>query len=429
MALGASTDTPTVLLRDTSLRRGLADRVFMTSSTLIRMAVGLLVFVLLARLLGPLQFGLFATVFAYAILAGFITDFGNTIKVLRDIAADPAKGGETLSQALTMKAFLTAFVGLAGAIIVAFLPVDATVKLSCAVLGAAVLIGSVAELAQVAFRSLGRYADETWIVLWTSLVHGGVLGATALLNPTILAVALAFLLSRLIYLVITLIGILRLFPRGSIRPLAFGRTLMALKDSRTWALDSGLGYFSNQVDGLIVAHMLGLGPAGVYQAGNRFVQSTIALGMILSNIHLPRLAAKGKPHATLRTEWRMVVEFVVLAIVFAAALVIAGPWVTRYLLGPRYAEVNQLWLGFGAFLGVRLMAASFGGALSAQGRPGTRVAIQLVSLASILLGLWISLPRYGIEAAPWVMAAGGGLTALLYAAAFMGLFDTRTRHA
>ena len=398
----------------------------MTASTLMRMGVGLLVFVMLARLLGPVQFGLFSTVFAYAVLAGFITDFGNAVKALRDIAADPDSGGQALSQALTMKVVLTGVVGLAGAAIILLLPVTGAVKISCAVLGAAVLIGSVAELSQVAFRALGLYGQETWIVFWTSLAHGAILFVVALVSPTIMAVASAFLASRLIYLAVAFRGAARLFPRKSLRPVGIGPTLTALQASKTWALDSGLGYLSNQIDGLIVAHMLGLGPAGIYQAGNRFVQSAMGLGVILSNIHVPRLAAKMEA-GNLRTEWRMVAEFLAVAIFFAAAMVVGGPWVTQHILGSEYQGVNRLWLGFAVFLGVRLLAAAFGGALSARGRPGTRVVIQLLSLASIVAGLLWTLPRFGIEAAPWIMAAGGFLTAALYAAAFVGLFDGKMR--
>jgi O-antigen/teichoic acid export membrane protein len=426
VTLGTSTDRPPLLVRERGLRGGLADRIFVTASTLMRMGVGLAVFVMLARLLGPVQFGLFSTVFAYAMLAGFITDFGNAIKTLRDIAADPASGGQALSQALTIKVLLTGLVSLAGALVIAFLPVSGAVKVSCAVLSAAVLIGSVAELAQVAFRSLGRYRQETWIVFWTSLVHGAILLVVALAHPTILAVACAFLVSRGLYLAIAVVGVARLFPAKSLRPPGLGQTLAALKASRTWALDAGLGYLSVQIDGLVVAHMLGLGPAGIYQSGNRFAQSAMGLGVILTNIHVPRLAAKVEA-GNLRTEWLMVMEFVAVGVLFAAAMVIGGPWVTRYLLGPEYKEVDRLWLGFGVFIAARLIATAFGGALSARGQAGMRVMIQLVSLTAIVGGLWLTLPRFGIEAAPWTMAAGGFITMGLYAAAFTGLFDTKRR--
>jgi O-antigen/teichoic acid export membrane protein len=394
------------------LRGPVGDRLFMGASVLIRIGVGLLVFIVLARGLGPEQFGLFSTVFAYAMLAGFVTDFGFSVKALRDVAADPANGARSLSEALTVKCLLTVAVMAVGGVIIALLPVDAAAKTACALLGAAVLIGSIAELSQVAFRSVGRFAAETWIVAWTSGAHVVILVGLVMAGAGVVGVSAGFLASRVLYLIIAVIGAQRLFPGQRLRFAGAGRTLEALRKSRAWAADAGLGYLSGQIDGLMVAHLLGLTAAGLYQSGGRFVQTALGLGSILSNIHIPRLASRGA--ASGAVEWRMIVEFVIFGLLFGAFFVLAGPLITRFVLGSQYQAVDALWPGFAAFIAARYLAAAFGAALSASARPMLRVGGQLAGLIVIVAGFFVVLPRFGLPAGPWIMAAGAAVTAVAY---------------
>src|SRR4051812_45620467 len=88
--------------------KGLAARALMAMSILTRMGMGMAVFIVLARTLGPEPFGLVSTTFAYASLIGLMTDFGFGMKTLREIANAPENGRAFLFEALSVKVILTA---------------------------------------------------------------------------------------------------------------------------------------------------------------------------------------------------------------------------------------------------------------------------------------------------------------------------------
>jgi len=264
----------------------------MAASVFIRMGSALLVFVLLARGLGPVAYGLVATVFSYATLASLLTDFGFTSKALRDIAATPDRGGEILNAGLSLKIYLTVAVMVVGAIALAVIPTPPGTALAAGMLGTAVLIGAVGDLALTAYRAMGRYMSETLLTAWTSAAHLIVVGWVALVHADLMIVAVAYLASRTLYTVLAVIGAERLFEGLTLRAEPLSAVWRSVKDGWGWAADSGLSYLNGQIDGLLVVGIFGLQVAGVYQAGARFVQAGLALVLVLAGIHIPRLTAE-----------------------------------------------------------------------------------------------------------------------------------------
>jgi O-antigen/teichoic acid export membrane protein len=393
----------------------MASRFFMAASVLIGMGAGLVVFVVLARALGPVGFGLVSTVFVYAGLAALLTDFGFSLKMLRDIAADPERGGAIIAASLSVKGLLTAIVLLIGLIVLAVLPLGVPEKMAVAMLGAGILIGSIGDLGIIAFRSVGRFSDETRITAWTSAMHGAIVIPIALLSGDVTAVGAGFLLSRAIYVWVTLANLQRLFPHDRIRLVDASTTLSSMRQSVSWALDSGLSYVNGQVDGMVILPVLGLASAGIYQSGARFVQPALTMVAVLSNVHIAAIAAQPPSNRLSRREWRMMAEFVALGGTLALFFILGGPVIERTLLGPKYVEVNHLWLGFAAFLFMRYVAASFGASLAALGRPALRIAGQIVGTSTLLAGFLLVLPRVGLIGAPWIMMCGSAATLGVYA--------------
>src|SRR6478752_5509651 len=103
------------------------------------MALGLLVFALMARGLGPEAFGLVASVVSYATILSLVTDFGFASKTLRDVAAAESDGGHVFLSALSVKLYLTALTIILGTAVLLAFPVPADTRASMIMLGAAVL--------------------------------------------------------------------------------------------------------------------------------------------------------------------------------------------------------------------------------------------------------------------------------------------------
>ncbi|WP_425992868.1 oligosaccharide flippase family protein [Brevundimonas sp. TWP2-3-2] len=393
----------------------MGDRLYMTASVLIRMGAGLLVFVLMARGLGPSAYGLVATVFAYATLASLLTDFGFASKTLRDIGADPDGGGAILNASLGVKAYLTVAVGVGGAAILFFVPGEPVNRLASGLLGAAVLIGTIGDLALTAYRAVGRYSDETWMTIWTSGVHLVLIGWISLGHGDLLLLAIGFVASRLLYTGVAVIGAERLFTDHSLRFVSPREVWTSLRGAWSWAADSGLGFLTGQIDGFLVPAIFGLQAAGIYQAGGRFIQAALGLVTILAAVHIPRLAKVAAETAGVTSgERRMMIEFTAAGAVLGLMFWLGGPLITTFLLGPEYGAVNALWLGFSVFLVIRYMAASLGAALSARGLPLVRVAGQVAALLVVVVGLTLGSPRFGLVSVPWIMSAGALATLISF---------------
>lgn len=397
------------------------DRAYMAASVLLRMGVGLALLIVLARVLGPAAYGFIATVFAVCTLAGLATDFGFGAKTLRDVAAYPAAGGRLVSEALSVKLSLTLVVTLLGGLAVMFAPMPSGLRLAGALLGFAVLVGALGDLALTAYRAVGRYGLEFWLTCWTSTAHLALVIGAAATTGSVLMVALAYLSSRLLYTGIILAGLDRLFPGQALRMHRPTRVWATMRDAWRWAVDSGLTQILGQIDGIVVAAAFGLAGAGMYQAAARLVQASLGFVAIFTNVHIPRLAMLWQHRSPLlkRAEAQMLAEFMALGVLFGLAFWLGGPWITLWILGPEYSETGVLWTGFACFVVARYAAASLGAALTARGRPDIRVLGQVLALAVVLFGFVWRLPFQRIADIPWIMTVSALSTAVAYACALL----------
>jgi O-antigen/teichoic acid export membrane protein len=379
------------------------------------MGTGLIIFIVLARTLGPRDYGFLSTVIAYASLAGLLTDFGFTLKTLRDIAANPDQGGQILQATFRVKAMLTTLVLTVGCVILALLRLGAVTKVSGALIFSGFLAASIGDLGLVAFRAVGKYSRETRIVAWTWGLYGASVCTVALLHLGIVSVAATILASRLLYAFVAIASVRKLFPNVSEVRFNIATVLIQIRRSLSWAMDAGLGFISAQIDSLVVVQVLGLASAGIYTSGSRFAQAALALVSVLSYVHIPAVAATSRTLSFSGREKRMLGEFAGLGGACAVFFLAFGPLLTSGLLGRGYAGVDPLWPGFAAFVFARYVAAALGVALTAHSRPRLRVAGQAVGLTVIAVGFWLALPQAGLIAAPWIMAAGALATLLIYA--------------
>ena len=94
-------------------------------------------------------------------------------------------------------------------------------------------------------------------------------------------------------------------------------------------------------------------------------------------------------------------------------LTIGGPYITRYLIGNQYAEVNALWFGFGVLAFCRFLSSSILVSLVALNRSKTNLIGEAATTVVSVPLMIVLLPRYGLVAAPWILSAGALATATL----------------
>jgi O-antigen/teichoic acid export membrane protein len=396
------------------------DKLLMLGATGARLAVGLFTFIVLARFLGPASFGVIATAMAYTGFAALVTDFGFGVSALRRASADPGQAGAIVAEGLMAKALLTLLVTVIGGILLllvaprAWLPVYAAVHIGS-------VVYSFADLMLVIARAKRRFDVEAKLVTASSVMMLLGVGGVAALTRSMEAAAIAFAVTRSVYLLVTISALRRWLP-----PLASVRRrpasmLAALRGSAGYAADGILTNMSSQIDILLFGALLSAHDMGIYQAGARLVQVILPLAAVLGAVYMPVLSAaaiNAQADAFRDSAKRLNIEFTALALIAGLGFAAAGPIATRVLYGHRYDGLLPLWSGFATFALLRLASAGYGIQLAALGHIRTRVAAQIACMIVLSAAAFWLLPRLGLRGTAWLLALsampsiillGGGL--------------------
>ena len=245
------------------------NKIFLAIAMLARIGTGFVSLFVLARALGPTDYGFVATVFAYSSIAALLTDFGFSVQALRDIGAEPGRAGELIAACIRVKNLLVGAATIAALVALALVGLDAHLFWASLLLFGSIMVLSYGDLAMVALRGIGRYDTETYAVVAGTVSFVVVVGGAAMLSPDILSIAVALLVARLVQTVIAFIAVRR---HVVLANCIFGPLLDIIRFARTssaLAIDSILTTVSGQLDVIFVSALLGLEAAGVYQVAAR----------------------------------------------------------------------------------------------------------------------------------------------------------------
>lgn len=384
------------------------DKLTMLAATGTRMAVGMLTFIILARYLGPAQFGIIASAIAYTSFASTLSDFGFGVSGLRLASADIDRSAQIIGDAAATKIILFVLVTIIGGVIAvavlptAWLPVYALVHIGSTANG-------LCELLLIAARARRRFKLEARLVISSSTMMLLIFGGVTALTRDLTAAAGAFAFTRILYLMV-----IRFALREWLEPFAkmgrrWGDVRRVLGRSTGFAADSVLTLMAGQVDVLLFSAMMPVREFGVYQAGARLVQVFVSFAPVLSSVYLPGLSSasiKGDEEGFRSSSQHLTLEFAGLAVLGGLGFMFAGPFVTPLLYGAKYQSLASLWPGFAAFALLRFGASGFGIQLAALGHVRTRIFSSIISIACLSALAIVLLPRYGLSAAPFLLAAG-----------------------
>jgi O-antigen/teichoic acid export membrane protein len=376
-----------------------------------RLGIQALAFVLLARYLGPTNYGAFSAMLALALMISPFMDLGTYSIVVRDVARGiPTQYAVGTSLLVT---FLATPIGLIAYALFACITLP-NVSLGLGLLVAfAVFVGN--KLFNVA-RSAFVAHEATWrtavVELAGSSVQVGLVFALRPLGGALGTWSALYLVNQVV------VGIGALVWAGHIwggpRWGAAG-LISRIKEGLHFSTTGAAVMMTNSLDKILLPRLSTLEAAGVYSAAYRIVAVSLTpLMSVLAALH-PRFFRVGL-EAGVAGARTIVVRFLPWFIAYGIAVVatawLGGPFV-EVLLGDGYGGVN---------VAIRLLAASivlqapaylFADALTAGGRQHYRSYAQLSSLTlNGVLNLML-IPRAG-----WF---GAGIANLLSQGAFLGI--------
>jgi O-antigen/teichoic acid export membrane protein len=371
---------------------------------------------LVARLLGPREYGAFAGVAALAVMLGTLATFGTNVVLLSEVSREPARRERVLLYAVP----LTLVCG--GALLLVYLLIcvfalratGVAFTVLIAIGAAEMLLQSLFSLPAAEHLALGRTARSQLLTILPLILRLAVAAAVLLLRPAspLTAYGYGYFCSSLIALVIATATMPAPWPRLRLWRLPNGTELRAAVG---YGVINITATTPAELDKTLATKLLPLETSGLYAAGARVIGALTlpVIAMLLSA--LPRLFREGQDrseHVARLLRWLFAAAFGY-SVALAVILWFIAP-VFVWLFGPKYQGIEHAihWLTL-AVPGMALRMAA-GSMLMAMGRPWMRAGFEITGLLVLLVSSMLLAPHLGLPgmvlalvSMEWTMAVLG----------------------
>lgn len=368
---------------------------WMTVSTLLRLGAGFVLFIILARKLGPENFGQLAYWLAFSSLLALLVNYGFGLQLLREIGRDPNSAARVYSATLVAKLVLSLLIIAVGLVIGLQESVPTAIFWSLLVMA---LAESFAEHINFVLRALGYFDKEARFALFTSALNFFGVLLPLLVFGTITAVAVGFLVSRCATLLLSWRLALPFLPAmQKLSDWAFADVWKTLRDGFPYAADMAVSTLNSTLDVILLSYMTSTKAVGLYQAGLKLMQGANSIAPIVGNVYTPHIASQQMQQADCSPiVAKLILKMSLLGGGIGAIFAFGNVLITDLLFGMEYTQLSTLLPWFGLALIVRFVAAGFGINLTAHGLQTVRVFANGFALVVLITVAMIAIPIYGI---------------------------------
>jgi PST family polysaccharide transporter len=326
---------------------------------ILRMGVGLLVGVWIARYLGPEQFGLFNYALAFTGLFGVIATLGLQSIVVRDIVRDPDGARLTLGTAALMQFIggLIAYVLILT--VIAYLRPDDPLTRSIVAIFGVMLLFKAGDIVLYWFESQVQSKYVVWVQNSVFLVFA--IGKVALIMNNAALTAFVWLMVAEAILVALILIIL--FVRLG-KPLAAlkangKRAKTLLKDSWPLLLSSMAIVVYMKIDQIMLGEMVGEESVGIFSAAVKLSEVWYFVPMMIVASVFPTIIANKQTNEALYIErvQRLYNLLAFISVTVGLVFSFISSWLVAALYGADYAKAAavlaiQIWAGIFVSMGI-----------------------------------------------------------------------------
>jgi O-antigen/teichoic acid export membrane protein len=382
----------------------------------LRLCVQASTLLLVARMLGPEKFGLFAGLTASAVILGSLTSFGTHLVFVREVSKEPSRRNQVLPYAIPCTL-------LGGTLLLALYLLVCTLLLQGAKASLSTLLGiGVAEMLLLPLLNL-PVLDHLAL---GRIARSQLLSILPLILRLIAAVAVflwysddpltAFIYGYFVASVIALIVAFATMPAPWPHPSSWRLPCKAeWRQTAGYAALTATAYGPSELDKILATTLLPPTAAGLYAAGSRVIGAVTLPVIAMIQSALPRLFREGSEQSapTERLLKWIIAITLSYSTLLAAALWFIAP-VFPKLFDERYDGIQQMihWLCL-AIPGMALRISA-GGILMAIGKPWIRAGLEMAGFFSLLVASIIFTHHFGIIGVPlglalseWTMAVIG----------------------
>jgi O-antigen/teichoic acid export membrane protein len=366
----------------------------MASSTYLRIGSQFIVFLVLARILGPEQFGLISYWMSVAMLASLPINYGFGIQLLRDASCAPERAVSVVADMFAAKSFLMIVVSL----LAAFFSWQFADRIDILLLFMIMAIAeSFIDFFNYVLRSLGHFGEEARLAFISSFFQFLLLLSIAFAFRNAVWVAFGYAASRIFTLLLTLRIVNRYMSLNNIGSyLAFHTIPRTLLSGFPYAADMGVSTLNSVLDNVILKQLADVRSVGVYQAGARLMLGGTTFATVISNVYLPKVSALDcDSFEYLKTIDKMNLMSICAGGILGLVFAFGNTLIVNILFGPDYQQLGELLPWFGLVLVLRYIAASCGVNLTASGHQIMRVIANGAYLACFLASSVLLISRFG----------------------------------
>lgn len=320
------------------LQKALTNTGWLFGDKILRMGVGLLVGVWVARYLGPEQFGLMNYAMAIVALVGAVASLGLNRIVVRDLVKEPDRTNITLGTAFLLQLIggLIAFV-LAIAAISVLRPNDYLVKAMVAILGFALVFKS-ADVVKYWFESQVKSKYTVWAENGAFLVLAATKVCLILLQASLLAFVWTALAEAVLVGVLLLLIYAKKVGKLTRWRANLSRARSLLMESWPLILVSVASMINMRMDQVMLGAMTNDAVVGNYSAAVRISEVWLMIpGILGASIYPSIIAAKESSEALYRGRILRTSYYMARFVLPAAFLIsIASSQITYLLYGKAY---------------------------------------------------------------------------------------------
>jgi len=368
----------------------------------LRLAVGFITAVWLARYLGPESFGLYSYVVAFVMIFVGVSSFGMVTLVTRELVERPDASNRILGSALAIRCMGSLAAASVLLVLAVLLHPELDQRVALIVFGVVILVQPLDVLTQFyEARTQSRYV--VWVQLVAAALYLVFVAAFIYLELGVVW----FLFARLGEAVLAQVGVLVVFAAQGHKPTQWrldpGHARRMVTEAWPLALAAIGAVLYLRVDQVMLGQLSDAYEVGIYAAAARLSEVWYFIpGLIVASAfpYLVQLRSRDRvSYATRLQHLYDILAWLGLAVAFVIA--VSSPWLVSLLYGDEFAESSviltiHVWAGVFVFL-----RAAFSRWLIAERLPMFSLVTQGTgALVNILLNFAL-IPLWGGIGAAW----------------------------
>jgi len=376
--------------------------------------VQFILFILIARAFGPVQFGIFGFAIAFATIVSIIADFGIGIYLVREISRNREKASELLGNALFLKILLAVSTFLVAGLYFWAMGFDRGTIIVSVLMILFFVIQSITDVFYSIFRAFEKMHFDALIKI---------------VRMILLVIAVAYLMRTYQSLIITtlafpLVEVVMIIVAASICvmkfvPISFKATPTVckrmLKNSALFCLSIVFGSLLAYISTVILQHVRGAGEVGPYAAAYTMLLGVVAIPLMMGNAIFPVFSRYHKNRRSLSFAFSKIYYYMlIMGLPLSVGIFWYADPLIRLLYGSGYEQAILATKILCWFVALRFINVIAGVTLAAVGRQKQRVLSQGVVVAiNIVLNL-VLIPLYGFIGAGIATIAAESFFLLMY---------------